>query len=175
MKNIIAMIGSLRKDSVNRHVFNHYKEMTKDIFNMTEGKIDAIPFYNADITPEPQVITQLADAIRKADGIIFFSPEYNYSIPGVLKNAIDWLSRCKDQPFDNKKATIIGASPGNLGTTRMQYQLRQVGVFLNIYFMNRPEVMISDAYNKVKDGKIVDEGTVKFLKTHADAFNGFMK
>ena len=128
MKNIVALIGSLRKDSVNRAAFNHYKQLAAKEFNIVEGEIKDIPFYNAD-DKEPAVVTKLAQQIKDADGVIFFSPEYNYSVPGVLKNALDYLSRSDKQPFSNKPAVIVGASPGLLGTGRMQYHLRQIGVF----------------------------------------------
>lgn len=174
MKNIVALIGSLRQDSVNRILFNEYKKLAGKEFNIVEGEIKDIPFYNAD-DKEPAVVTKLAQQIKDADGVIFFSPEYNYSVPGVLKNALDFLSRSDKQPFNNKPAAILGASPSALGTGRMQYHLRQIGVFLNIYFMNKPEVMVNDAYNKIKDGKVVDEGTLKFLQTHIASFSEFLK
>lgn len=173
MKTIVALIGSLRKDSVNRVVFNEYKKLAAKEFNLVEGEIKDLPFYNAD-DKEPAVVTKLAQQIKDADGVIFFSPEYNYSVPGVLKNALDFLSRSDKQPFNNKPAAIIGASPSALGTGRMQYHLRQIGVFLNIYFMNKPEVMINDAYSKIKDGKLVDEATLKFLQTHIVSFSEFL-
>lgn len=175
MPTVIALIGSLRADSVNRHVFNHYAKMAEPLFNVEEASIAAIPLYNADIKPEPSDITTISNQIKAADGVIFFSPEYNYSIPGVLKNAIDWLSRCENKPFVNKPTAVIGASPGQIGTGRMQYHLRQVGVFLEVLMMNKPEIMIGNAYEKVVDGKIVDESTVKYLSLHAKQFAEFMQ
>lgn len=174
MKNIAVMIGSLRKDSVNRMVFNNYAEMAKDKFKFTEINFRDWPHYNQDIEPFPAAVTEAADVIRGSDGLLIFSPEYNYSIPGVLKNAIDWLSRVEKQPFNHKHAAIIGASPGSIGTARMQYHLRQVAVFLNVYIMNKPEVMIGAAYDKVKDNKIVDEKTTEFLKHHIEEYLAFL-
>lgn len=175
MPKVIALIGSLRADSVNRHVFNHYAKMAEPLFEVEEASIAPISMYNADIKPEPGVITAISNQIKSADGLIIFSPEYNYSIPGVLKNAIDWLSRCENKPFVNKPTTVIGASPGQIGTGRMQYHLRQVGVFLEVLMMNKPEIMIGNAYEKVVGGQIVDEATVKFLSLHAKQFSDFMQ
>jgi chromate reductase len=97
--------------------------------------------------------------------LLFATPEYNYSIPGVLKNAIDWVSRPPDQPFAGKAAAIIGASPGPTGTARAQYHLRQVGVFLDLHFLNKPEVMISSAADRFDaDGRLKDEKTAEIIR-----------
>ena len=153
--NITGIIGSLRNDSIHRQIFKHYREIAKEQFELVEGSIDGIPLYDGENMSNPKV-AELAERVIASDGVIFFSPEYNYSVPGALKNAIDWLSRLDPQPLAGKPATIIGASPGNVGTARMQYHLRQVGVFLDLNFMNKPEVMIAGAANKISDGKIVD-------------------
>ena len=171
--NMIGIVGSIRKDSIHRQVFEHYREISSEHFDLREGVIEGIPMYNGEDMDNPMV-TQLAEQVAQADGVIFITPEYNYSIPGVLKNAIDWLSRCDPQPFAGKPATIIGASPGNIGTARMQYHLRQVGVFLDLHFMNKPEVMIGGAGSKLTDGKISDDSTVEFLQRHAEAFKNFV-
>lgn len=90
-------------------------------------------------------VTKLAEQVAAADGVIFISPEYNYSIPGFMKNALDWVSRLPNQPFHDKPVAIMGASPFRLGTVRMQYHLRQVLLFLDARQLSRPEVMISFA------------------------------
>lgn len=174
MKNVVALIGSLRKESVNRQVYNHYQSLAKDHFSLSEVSIADMPHYNADLEPFPDSVISAAEKIRAADGLLFFSPEYNYSIPGVLKNAIDWLSRVDPNPFAKKPTAIIGASPGAIGTARMQYHLRQVAVFVDMYVLNKPEVMIGGAYQKVKDNQVTDADTVKFLQMHAAAFADFM-
>lgn len=174
MKKVVAIVGSLRKLSIHRQLLEHYRELAAGEFQIEEGEISEIPLYNQDIETEPGAVTRLAEQIHGADGVIFFTPEYNYSIPGVLKNALDWLSRSELKPFHEKRAAIIGASPGNIGTARMQYHLRQVGVFLNIQFLNKPEVMIGKAFDKVKDGRVTDEGTVEFLKKHSHTFSEFI-
>lgn len=174
MKKVIGMIGSLRKDSFNRVLFNEYKILAKDHFELVEGEIRDLPLYNQDLDGTSEVSNDLAAMIKDADGVIFFSPEYNYSIPGVLKNAIDWLSRDDRKPFDKKPTAIIGASPGNLGTARMQYHLRQVGVSLNMNIINRPEVMVGKAFDKIKDGKLTDDSTREFLMKHVGAFSEYL-
>lgn len=170
--NIVGIVGSLRKYSIHRVIFDHYKAITNDQFQLEEAVIAGLPMYDGE-GANAQVLG-LAEQIIASAGIIFFTPEYNYSIPGGLKNAIDWLSRCSPQPFAGKPATIIGASPGSVGTARMQYHLRQVGVFLDLQFMNKPEVMISGAFGKLQDGKITDAGTVDFLQSHAASFREFV-
>jgi chromate reductase len=132
---------------------------------MEIADISKIPLYNQDENEKgfPDSVTKLVDQINAADCVVFSTPEYNYSIPGVLKNAIDWVSRSPDKPFNNKPAAIIGASPGKIGTARAQYHLRQVGVFLNIRFLNKPEVMIGECMSKYEDGKLTDQGTIDYL------------
>ena len=169
---MIGIVGSIRQNSIHRQIFNHYREISSDQFDLQEGVIEGLPMYDGRDMGNPQVL-RLAEQVKNADGVIFISPEYNYSIPGVLKNAIDWLSRCDPQPFAGKAATIVGASPGNVGTARMQYHLRQVGVFLNINFMNRPETMIARAMDKLENNRISDSSTVEFLHQHAAAFKAF--
>ncbi len=112
----------------------------------------------------PDPVNVLAENIRKADAVLIVSPEYNYSIPGGLKNALDWMSRMDKQPFDGKLVAIMGASPGRIGTARMQYHLRQSFVFLNSTVLNRPEVMVANA-DKMFDesGKLTDEDTRKIV------------
>ncbi len=170
---VVGIVGSLRKDSIHRQIFNHYREISSDSFELEEGVIAGIPMFDGEGMDNEQVAT-LAEQISNADAVIFFSPEYNYSVSGALKNAIDWLSRTNPQPFAGKPASIVGASPGNVGTARMQYHLRQIGVFLDLRFLNKPEVMIAGVFNKVKDGRIVDEATVEFLQSHAKRFAEFV-
>ena len=169
---ITAIIGSLRQNSIHRGIFESYKELAKEFFTLEEGVIRNIPLYNED-DGDNDIVHQLAEQIMHSDGVIFFAPEYNYSVPGVLKNAIDWLSRATPQPFSGKSASIIGASPGQIGTARMQYHLRQIGVYLNLHFLNKPEVMISGSNDKIKNGIINDESTLSFLKHHAEEFHKF--
>lgn len=174
---IVAMIGSLRKQSLNRSVFNYYRQIASAV-EIIEGVYADFPIYNQDIQDKgfPPSVEKLGELIRESDGVLFFSPEYNYSIPGGLKNAVDWLSRLPNQPFVGKPASILSASPGRLGGARMQYQFRQVGVFIDLKLMNKPEVMISEAHKQINEhGELVDESTQRFLQKHLDAFSKFVQ
>jgi chromate reductase len=140
--------------------------------------IGDMPLYNADTQAEgfPQPVTDMAEAIRKANGVIICSPEYNYSVPGVLKNAIDWLSRLPNQPFANKPVLIQSASQGVIGGARMQYHLRQVMVFVEALVFNKPEVMVGQAQNKVdQELKLTDQATRDFIKQQLAAFEKFVR
>jgi chromate reductase len=113
----------------------------------------------------PEPVQKLREKIAQADGLVFATPEYNYSISGVLKNAIDWASRPPEQPFNEKAVAILGASGGALGTARAQYHLRQMGIFLNMRFVNKPEVFIGGASTKFDAaGNLTDEATKGLIK-----------
>ena len=133
--NVIAICGSLRKGSYNRMVMNLLPGYAPAGMKITEAPPWAdFPVYNADIqntTGFPELVQKLAEAVRAADGVIFISPEYNYSIPGGLKNAIDWVSRVPNQPFAGKPVTMQSAGAGVLGGGRMQYDLRRCMIFLD--------------------------------------------
>src|SRR5690606_4805712 len=112
----------------------------------------------------PPAAEALREKIRLADALLIVTPEYNYSIPGVLKNAIDWASRPPEQPFQGRPIAIMGASGGVLGTARAQYHLRQCFIFLDSHILNRPEVFIGQAQNRFDaDGRLTDEGTRKIV------------
>ena len=168
---ILALIGSLRQGSYNRIIFENYKKLLDPRVEISEGIISDFPFYNEEVKEAgiPAVVSRVAEQIQTSDIVLIFSPEYNYSIPGVLKNAVDWLSKAQPQPFIGKKVSILSASPGKLGGARMQYHLRQVGVSLDMQILNRPEVMISEVHKKINaQGELTDEDTKKFLKSHID-------
>jgi chromate reductase len=122
-------------------------------------------------------VNALAESIRSADGVIFVTPEYNYSVPGVLKNAIDWVSRLPEQPFKNKPVALQSASQGALGGARAQYHLRQMMVFLEAYVFNRPEVIIAAAKGKFDEsnGQISDEPTRGMIKQQLAGFAQFIR
>src|SRR5262249_34700389 len=129
----------------------------------------AFPLYNADIqnsTGFPAAVTTLADAIRAADGVLFCTPEYNFSIPGGFENAIDWVSRLPNQPFAGKPVALQSASPGPLGGARVQYDLRRTMVFLDAVTLNKPEIFVSNCAAKFDDktGELKDETTRNFIK-----------
>jgi chromate reductase len=113
---------------------------------------------------EPAAVTQLKAQVREADAVLIVTPEYNFSIPGVLKNALDWASRPPEPPFDDKVVALMGASTGMAGTARVQYDLRKGMVFLNAFVVNKPEVFIREAPSKFDaSGALVDEPTRKFI------------
>lgn len=136
------------------------QELVPDGFTMEISELRDIPFYDEDLRAkgEPASVTRLKGQIRSADAVLIASPEYNFSIPGVLKNALDWVSRPPEPPFDGKVVALMGASMGMGGTSRVQYDIRKVMVFLNAFVVNKPEVFIREAQNKFDaDGKLVDE------------------
>ena len=129
--------------------------------------LDGIPGFNQDEEQNPPAkVTELKNKIRAADAILIVTPEYNYSIPGVLKNAIDWASRpYGDSAWNGKPAAIMGASVGTIGTARAQYHLRQIMVFLNMFPINQPEVMIGNASERFDaEGNLTDEATKDFIR-----------
>lgn len=170
---ILVLIGSLRRESLNRKIFENYRDLAGERATFEEGSFAEMPLYNEELreTAMPPSVTRLADQIRAADGVLIVSPEYNYSVPGGLKNAIDWLSRTKEQPFAGKQLAIMSASMGRLGGARMQYQLRQIFVGLDARVLNKPEVMVGEAQKQLApDGRLTDEATRKVLGTHFEMF-----
>ncbi|GAC87251.1 chromate reductase [Gluconobacter thailandicus F149-1 = NBRC 100600] len=166
--HFITLLGSLRKASFNAAVARTLPELAPEGISITPlGSIGDFPHYNADVqdTGFPAPVLAMAEQIRAADGVIIVTPEYNYSIPGVLKNAIDWLSRVTPQPFSGKPVAIQTASPGMLGGARAQYHLRQSLVFLDAYALNQPEVMIGQVAGKVDPASLTltDDSTRKFI------------
>lgn len=162
---ILGIAGSLRKGSFNQSALRAAVELVPKNAEIEVYDIDGFPGYNQDLDGEPPAkVTEFKQKIREADAILISSPEYNYSIPGVLKNAIDWASRpYGDSAWNGKPAAIMGASPGAVATARMQYHLRQVMVFLNMFPLNQPEVMIGHCADKFDaEGNLTDEAT----KTH---------
>jgi len=180
MSNIISICGSLRKGSFNRMVVNLLPGLAPAGMSIKEGPPFAeFPIYNADIqnsTGFPAPVNVLADAIRTADGVIFCTPEYNFSLPGGLKNAIDWVSRLPNQPFAGKAVAIQSASPGPLGGARVQYDLRKMMVFLDALTLNKPEIFIGSCATRFdeKTGELKDEPTRTLLKQQLEAFAKFI-
>src|SRR3954454_14086404 len=137
---ILGIAGSLRKDSYNRALLRAATELSPAGAAIETFDLNQVPPYNGDheMAP-PQPVVDLKARIRAADAILFVTPEYNYSVSGVLKNAIDWASRpYGDSAWNGKPAAIMGASPGAQGTARAQYHLRQMLVFLNMFPINQP-------------------------------------
>ena len=159
---ILGISGSLRRASYNTAALRAATELAPENATVETFELHGIPLFNQDEEADmPARVAELKRRVREADAILFVTPEYNYSVPGVLKNAIDWVSRpYGDNSWEGKPAAIMGASVGGIGTARAQYHLRQMFVFLNVFAVNQPEVLISNAAQRVDaEGKLTDEKT----------------
>src|SRR5580765_4509967 len=145
---ILGIAGSLRRKSYNRAALRAATKLVPEGAILETFELDGIPVFNQDEEQNPPAkVTELKQRIRSADAILLVTPEYNYSVPGVLKNAIDAASRpYGDSAWNGKPVAVMGASVGTHGTGRAQYHLRQMFVFLNMYAVNQPEVMLSNAH-----------------------------
>lgn len=178
--NVLTICGSLRKGSYNAIVQRALPSLAPEGMTIRAAPSFAeFPLYNADVqnsTGFPAPVNILADAIQAADGVIIVSPEYNFSIPGGLKNAIDWVSRLPKQPFAGKPIALQSASPGPLGGARVQYDLRRAMVFLDAFTLNKPEIFIGNCTTKLDEttGEIKDDVTRNFIKQQLAAFAKFI-
>ena len=165
--NVLGICGSLRQASYNAAALLVAQALAPDVgMRITMADIADLPLYNEDLRTAhfPPPVERLRAQIQAADALLFVTPEYNYSVPGVLKNAIDWASRPPDQPFAGKPAAIMGASPGVIGTGRAQYHLRQILVCVDALPLNKPEVMIGVAHERFDaDGQLVHAATREHL------------
>lgn len=171
--DIVGLCGSLRKASINHAVLRLAGELMPPSMQLQVADWREIPVFDGDVLAQglPPAVTTLRERIRRADGVLIATPEYNFSIPGGLKNVIDWLSRGDDQPFAHKPVAIVTASPGPLGGARVQYDLRKVLLFVNAATLVKPEVFIAGAAAKFDaDGRCTDEGTRKFVAAQMAAF-----
>ena len=163
---ILGIAGSLRRGSYNRALLRIAQPLVPKDARMEVFDLDGIPPYNQDdeLNP-PERVALFKSRIRAADAILFATPEYNYSVPGVLKNAIDWASRpYGDNAWTGKPVAVMGASVGALGTARAQYHLRQSFVFFNMHPVNQPEVMVSSAAQRFDEqGNLVDQKTKELI------------
>ena len=165
--NVLAICGSLRAGSYNRAALRTAIELKPPGMAIETADIGSIPLYNEDVRAQgfPPPVEKLRQQIKEADALLFATPEYNYSVPGVLKNAIDWASRPPDQPFAGKPVAIMGAGAGMAGTARAQYDLRRCCVFLDMHPINKPEVQIGQAQTKFDaDGRLTDEAARGFIR-----------
>ncbi|MBD0360180.1 MAG: NAD(P)H-dependent oxidoreductase [Nitrososphaeraceae archaeon] len=163
---IIGFAGSLRKGSYNRSLLRSAGQLLPQDTILEIFDLSDIPPFNQDLEGNmPAKVNEFKSKIRESDALLIATPEYNYSVPGVLKNAIDYASRpYGDNPFDDKPVAIMSASVGMLGGARAQYHLRQMFVFLNMHPINAPEVIVTSASNKFDaEGNLLDENTKKFL------------
>ena len=165
--SILGIPGSLRKASFNRHALVAAQALVPAGAALEIFELEGIPPFNQDQEKQPPTrVTELKAKVRAADAILFATPEYNYSIPGVLKNAIDWASRpYGDNAWQGKPVAVMGASIGMLGSARAQYHLRQSFVFLNMYPVNQPEVLIASAAQRFNErGELTDETSRELIR-----------
>ena len=170
---VLGVCGSARKASFNMAALRACKELAPAGMSISIASIGDLPMYNQDVFDAgiPQPVKRFYDEVAAADGVLIATPEYNFSLPPLLKNAIDWVSKMPKQPFDNKPCAVFSSSQGPLGGARVQYDVRKILVQLWGLVLPRPEVFIGLAPSKFdKDGKLTDEATKKFL---TDLLAGF--
>ncbi len=177
---ILGISGSLRKASHNTALLKAVADVLPEGVTLEfYTDLREIPPYDDDVRVEsgfPPAVEALRTRIRQADALLFCSPEYNFTIPGALKNAIDWASRPPEQPFEDKPALVMGASPGNFGTIRMQNHFRLMAVFLNMHLLNKPGVMVARAHEKFDaEGRLTDLATRKVLGEAVVALAGWTR
>ncbi len=176
---LITISGSLRKGSFNSALARTLPKLAPAGLSISEAPSWAsFPIYNADdqgASGFPAPVKALSDAIAAVDGVVIVSPEYNYGLPGGLKNAIDWVSRIDNQPFKDKPVSIMSATGGPLGGSRVQYQWRQVMVFLEAHTFNKPEIFVGGAHTKFENGELKDQPTADFIKQHLGAFEAYIR
>jgi len=175
---ILGIAGSLRRESYNRATLRAAIELAPEGASIETFELDDIPGFNQDEEQNPPAkVVELKRRVREVDAILFVTPEYNYSIPGVLKNAIDWASRpYGDSAWNGKPAAIMGASIGAIGTARAQYHLRQMMVFLNMFPINQPEVMIANAAGRFDAaGNLTDDATKDFIRQLLQSLVGWTR
>ena len=177
--NIVAFSGSLRVASTNTGLLRAIKEIAGDAMNITIIDIGSLPLYNQDLeaTSFPAVANTIKSQIRAADGIIIATPEFNRSIPGVLKNLIDWTSRpYGDDSWSGRPVAVVGASLGPIATALAQYHLKQILLYLNARVMGQPEFYVGSSSEKFdKDGNLTDEKTKEYIKRLIEKFETFIK
>ncbi|MBM7868572.1 chromate reductase [Clostridium pascui] len=179
--NIVVIVGSLRKDSLNLQLAKEAQKYLKDKASVEIIDYSEVPLLNQDIEyPAPEKVKEIREKIKKADGIWFFTPEYNHFFPGVLKNLIDWLSRpvskTEGQVLSRKPAAISGITPGMSGTGIAQDHLVTLLSLLNMNIMNVPRLTIPNAMQQVNEnGKLELTTSLTFLEKQADAFINFIK
>ncbi len=171
---VLGIPGSLRKKSYNKSLLRAATELKPEHMEIEIFDLHDIPLYNEDVEKEglPEPVRKFKGKIAESDSLLFSSPEYNYSISGVLKNAIDWASRTPaTSPLQKKPYAIMGVSSGMTGTVKAQLHLKEVGVFNNMLVMNEPEVYITLAKQKFdENGELTDESTRELLKKFLSEF-----
>lgn len=163
---VLGISGSLRRNSYNTAALRAAREDAPSDMHIEFADLSQLPLYDQDQRDEnvPAAVAKLTEQVKSADALLFATPEYNYSMSGVLKNAIDWVSREQPQPFAGKPAAIMSTSMSLLGGVRAQYDLRRAMVFLDMHCLNKPEVMIASAHERFDtEGRLTDDATREFI------------
>lgn len=169
MAVLLGICGSLRKASINRWLLDEIARVLPEGSTLSIYESVELPIFNSDVA-EPSQVTSLKDAIARADGVVFAVPEYNYSIPGGLKNALDWCSSPPlRSPLRGKPVGIVGAASGMSGTIRAQLHMRQILLFSDAQVLSQPEILIPRAHERFKDGQLLDEPTRTLLAKFGEA------
>lgn len=174
---LLGICGSLRAGSFNAMALAQAGRSLPEGSELEVLDWRNTPPFDADLLAAgfPEEVTALRERVRRADGILIATPEYNFSIPGMLKNLLDWVSRGEDQPLAGKPVAIMSASTGPLGGARVQYDLRRVLLFVDAMVMSKPEVFIGQAQTKfAADGRCADEPTARFVQSQMLAFSGWV-
>ena len=177
-KKIAVLVGSLRKDSYNRKIANELIRLSQTNLEMEIVEIGNLPLYNEDLDQNPpQEWTDFRAKVKASEGVLFVSPEYNRTIPGALKNAIDVGSRpYGSSVWQSKPGAVVTASPSSLGAFGANHNIRQAVVFLDVFMMAQPEAYIGNAAEIFKeDGTTVVEATEKFLKGFVEAYQKWVE
>ena len=176
--DILGICGSQRSQSFNRMVLNLAGDCMSAPMKLSTLDWDAVPPFNADVLAKgfPESVAAVRERIRRADGVVIVTPEYNFSVPGMLKNLIDWISRGEDQPFNNKPIAILSATGGPLGGARVQYDLRKVLMFMNTQVLVKPEIFVGNVNQKFDaNGQCTDELTRQFITAQMTAFKAWIE
>ena len=178
--HFVGLSGSLRKGSYNTALLNAITGLLPQDTTMQIASVADIPLYNADLdlpaaSARPPIVQAFRDQLAKADALVIVSPEYNYSIPGGLKNAIDWASRGEDSPMLRKAVVVMGATPGMWGTIRMQMAFQPVFLFLDMKPVLKPEVLIAQAKNKFNEqGQLTDATSIDLVRKKLEALRNLV-
>ena len=176
--DIVGLCGSLRAGSFNRMVLEFAGTVMPEGMMLDIAGIRPVPPFDGDVLAHgfPAEVSVLRERIRRADGVLIVTPEYNFSIPGFLKNALDWVSRGEDQPFAMKPVAIMSASPGPVGGARVQYDLRKVLLFMNAMVLAKPEIFIGLVNTKFDANRqCTDDNTRKLVGDQMRAFERWIQ
>lgn len=174
---VLTLIGGISKNSLNKKLYRAIQEEAGGDFELHTYNISRIPYFSQDLEPEPpDSVIKFKDLIREADAVLFITPEYNRSFPGVLKNALDWGSRPYSQNlWDKKPAGVLGATTSLVGTFGAQHHLRQVLSYLNMSVMGQPEFYFTSKNSFDEDGKLIDEEARKKIRQYMEAFRSWIE